>query len=336
MLTNQTPLSATTKLHRDHLGRSYVLVIAKGCWRISTGRFAPAEQQVGLHQQPLRMRLSELELDAAQLKAIETRQDEEIIWLDHDITPPKPAFDVIVAGYITAPANYQSLQIQAGLRIGQHTAGMRAYVPRYWQRILLHHTAKHLTPIVHRVPITYAVADWSQGFSTSPPEGHVAWLPWIEDLQQPSKHGKHSKKPAGLGFWPENAAQRQSFAGTYDDQWQRETSPNLPADFDPRFYNCAHPDAQLPQAPSGGTAIRLAHLSHNPLIDCRFPTLTLSAKATSAAGKVNQPVQLQADTLTIEPDQDRLSVVWRALLPNGTSTNAVRNVQLFRVDGVSL
>ena len=303
---------------------------------MSNGRFAPAEQQVGLLQQPVRMRLGELELDAAQLKAIETRQDEEIIWLDHDITPPKPAFDVIVAGYITAPANYQSLQIQAGLRIGEHTVGMRAYVPRYWQKFLLRHSAEQLTPIVRRVPITYAVADWSQGFGITPTDGHVAWLPWIEDLNQSASHGKYSKKPAGLGFWPENALHRRSFAGTYNDQWQRKTSPDLPADFDPRFYNCAHPDAQLPQAPAGGTVIRLAHLSHNPLIECQFPTLTLSAKTTSASGKVNQPVQLHADTLTIEPDHDRLSVVWRALLPNGPNTNAVRTVHLFKAGGVAI
>lgn len=302
---------------------------------MSTGRFASAEQQVGLQQQPVRMRLGELDLDEAQRKAIETRQDEEVIWQNHDMSPPKPAFDVFVAGYITAPAKYQSCQIEAGLRIGQHTAGMRAYAPRYWQKSFFTHKAKLLAPTVQRVPITYAVADWSQGFSVAPVKDEIAWLPWIEDLSQPSRHSRYSKTPAGLGFWPENTTLRQSYAGTYDDQWQRETSPDLPKDFDTHFYNCAHPDAQLPQAPAGGTAIRLAHLSRNPVVDCSFPTLSLSARATTAAGHVSQPIQLQADTLTIEPDEDRLSVVWRALLPNDTLANAVRNVQLFRTTGMS-
>lgn len=110
MLTNHTPLPALARPFRDHHGQSHILVVAKGSWRLSTGRMASAEQQVGLHQQSVKVRLGDLLLDEAQRHALATRQDEEVVWLDHDLSPPKPAFDVMVAGYITAPSNVSDPQ----------------------------------------------------------------------------------------------------------------------------------------------------------------------------------------------------------------------------------
>ncbi|MET3140087.1 hypothetical protein AAKU61_004471 [Undibacterium sp. GrIS 1.2] len=334
MLTNHTPLPAIARPYRDHKGHSHILVVVKGGWRLSTGRMAAAEQQVGLHEQSVKVLLGDLLLDEAQRKALATRRDEEIVWLDHDLSPPKPAFDVLVAGYITAPPNYTKDYIDASIRIGQHSSGMRAFAPRYWRIGWFSQHAKTIVPAVRRVPITYAVADWSEGFPLNPPgasQGLVAaWLPWIETKHASSRRLKYSKKPAGMGFWPENVWHRQPHAGTYDEVWQRERSPDLPKDFNTRFYNVAHPDLQLPAAPVAGTAIQLKHLSTQANIECCFPSLQLSVQATTAAGNTLPVTRLQADTLIIEPEYDRLSVVWRILLPAGAQQTALRSVRLFK------
>jgi hypothetical protein len=329
-LTNRTPLPAAVRAHRDHLGQPHILVVAKGTWRLSDGRLGAAEQQVGLHEKQICMRLGDFALDSLQKKVIESRQEEQIVWLDYDLSPPKPAFDVIVAGYATAPPNYQEAHIDAGVRIGQHVASLRAHVPRYWEPGLLNDRAKPLTTAVTRVPITYAFADWSLGFPLDPSKDALAWLPWIEAPCASNQRGKRAKAPVGFGIWPENSAHRQPHAGTYDDVWKRERSPDLPKDFDARFYNVAHPDLQLPNAPVGGTAIRLVHLAEKAVIDTHFPTLSLSAQATTAGGQTTSVVTLKPDTLIIEPDHDRMSVVWRVLLSTGAERAALRSVRLFK------
>ncbi|MES2262216.1 MAG: DUF2169 domain-containing protein [Pseudomonadota bacterium] len=333
LLNNQTPLPALLLPYRDHLLRSHVLVIAKGSWRLSTGRLAPAEQQVGLHMQQLSLCLGDLELDPVQEQTLRPRLAEQIVWLDHDLAPPKPAFDVIVAGYVTAPPDHSHPFIEAGVRIGTQVGSMRAHAPRYWHRRWIGYEARSLAPQVRRVPVSYALADWDAGFSikkSDDPADTPACLPWIEALNAPSARRSHARVPAGLGFWPENAAHRSIHTGTYDDAWQKERAPDLPPDFNPRFYNAAHQDLQLAQAPAAGTPIRLVHLAEQAIVDCAFPALALSVQARTASGDTHAPLAMRPDTLVIEPEHDRLSVVWRVLIPAGTQAHSVRTVRLFK------
>ncbi|ATQ74204.1 hypothetical protein CR152_06595 [Massilia violaceinigra] len=333
LLTNQTPLPAIVKPYRDHLGQSHVLVIAKASWRISTDRMAPAEKQVPLHMEPVRLRIGDFELDTAQCEAVRQRLDQQVVWIDHDLMPPKPAFDVIVAGYATAPPKHAEMFIDAGIKIGENTGSIRAHTPRCWQKSWLGYRPRPLSPVVRRVPVSYAFSDWSEGFDIDPGKDGpdvVAYLPWIESLHASAKRRGHARAPAGLGYWPENAAHRRIHAGKYDDEWQKNVSPHLPKSFNPCFFNAAHPDLQLKSAPLPGTAIRLVHLAPQAILDCSFPHLNLSAQGRTAGGEMLVPVSLKPDTLTIEPDEDRFSIVWRALLPAGSAQSAVRTVRLFR------
>lgn len=334
MLTNHTPLAALARPYRDHKGHNHILLVAKGSWRLSSGRMVSAEKQVGLHEQAVRLRIGDLELDAAQRLAIQARQDEQIIWLEHDMSPPKPAFDVIVAGYVTAPAGHDKPYIDASIRIGSQRTGIRAFVPRYWCIGWLGYYVKAIANTVDRVPITYAVVDSAAGFPLDPPGASnglvAAWLPWIEAQRSPSRRLKRAKLPAGLGYWPDSAPHRQQHTGTCDAAWEKKTAPNLPKNFNPRFYNAAHPDLQLSKTPPGGTPIELTHLAKRAVIECRFPTLSLSVLASTAGGQALAAALLQADTLIIEPEFDRLSVVWRILLPAGTQESTLRSLRLFK------
>lgn len=311
ILLNHTPLAAMLLPHRDHKGRDHLLLIAKGCWQIGDGRFAPAERQSALREMPQRLRLGALELEPAQKMALKERQDEEVVWLDDDLSPPKPAFDVLVAGHVTAPDGNPHPYIDAGIRIGAHVAGLRAHPPRRWYSKWFDYHAIPLVASVRRVPLCYALADWRCGFPIDPP----GWLPWIEARDLPARPGKHARQPGGFGYWPGGTAHRDRHAGTHDKAWRRDAMPDRPRDFDPRFYNTAHPDAQLPDPPAAGTPIRLVHLAEQPVIDCRFPSLELLARVGRPDGRSAAPLALRADTLILEPGQDRLSVMWRILLP---------------------
>jgi hypothetical protein len=330
-INNQTPLAASLQPHRDVAGRPHVLVVAKATWSLHTHRLAPAEQQLGLCVQPQRRRLGELDLDDAQRRALGERESEDIVWLDHDLSPPKPAFDVIVAGYATAPPHHSAAYFDAGIRIGKDTRVLRALAPRVWDRGLLGYAARALGPSVRRVPLSYAVADWSSGFAvmTSQADGHA--LPWLESLESPGQRTRHADRPVGFGHWPENAPHRQPHGGTYDDAWQDQRAPRLPLDFNPRFYNVAHPELQLAQAPAAGTPIGLAHLATQPAINTHMPDLQLAVQATTAAGATQKVLSLRSDTLVIEPDFMRMSQVWRAALPTSEGSDALRSIRLFKV-----
>jgi hypothetical protein len=329
VILNQTPLSARLEPYRDLTGRPHVLVIAKATWRLDTGRLMPAEQQVALNLQPLRKPLGELALDEIQLRAIGDRKHLDIVWLDHDLSPPKPAFDVLIAGHVTAPPNHSGPSVRAEVRIGRHKATVEAHVPRYWKSGLLGYSSAPLAENARRIPITYAVADWSAGFPLERGNDKIQLLPWLKQPGASSSRTRHASHPAGFGFWPENAAHRHCHAGTYDDRWRRERMPDLPQDFDARFYNTAHPDLQLPNAPSPDTAIRLVHLAAVPVLSTRMPDLPLAVQTTTASGSVQPAVAMKPDTLIIEPDQNRMSVVFRALLPTADGADAPRSIRLF-------
>lgn len=337
-LDNQTPLPALLKAQADAEGKPHALLVAKCTWRLDNGRMAGAEQQIGLRQEPLRLPLGELALCDAQRQALAQRLGEEVIWLDHDVSPPKPLFDVVLAGYATRRAKAEDkgkppASFEAGLRIGNHVAGICVHPPRYWKRGLLGYSETPLVAFVERVPLCYALADCEGGFALEAPEDQSVWLPWIEAIKQPSQRRKYGKAAAGLSYWPESAPHRLRHMGTYDDAWQDERAPALPKDFNPRFYNVAHPALQLDEAPAPGTDIRLANLGEAPVIDSRMPALRLAAQGTTAGGQSLAAIDLRPDTLLIEPEHNRLSMIWRAMLPNPSGRDALRTVRLFRPEG---
>lgn len=332
-LVNQTPLPAHLTPLEGAAGRAGWLLLAKCSWRLDSGRLVPAEDQSPLHLLPVRRRLGDLDLDDVQLEALGERANEDVIWIDHEIVPPKPAFDVLVAGYITAPAGHAAPHVDAGLRIGQHRIAIRGHAPRRWRAGLMGLTGTHaeyLVATVRRVPLTCAVADWEGGIATEPGAEPIAELPWIEDPALPSRHGKAGQHPVGFGPWPTSAAHRRRYAGTYDEAWKQRRCPKLPLDLDARFFNVAHPDLQLAHAPEPGCEIGLANLGAEPVVRTAMPALALAARCVNGSGDTSAPQALVADTLTIEPDHNRMSLTWRAFFTDLKGADGLRSVTLFK------
>jgi hypothetical protein len=334
-MINQTPLPAQLHPYTDTAGQRLTLVITKATWDIDSGRLAPPEKQIGIFNQPQHHFLGDFDLDPAQRAALGKREQEKAIWLDHDLAPPKPQFDLMVAGYITPPEGHRGLKIKAAIQVGSRQTQVEAHVPRYWLSSLARHTVEPVGKHLHRTPISYAFADWSGGFSLAAEPNHPQQLPWLQRPGVAPRRNHYDKHPAGFGFWPENASHRQCHSGTYDEVWAQERKPGLPKDFDERFFNAAHPDLQWPQAPLPGTQIRLLHLAETPELSLAMPALDLAAQATTADGTLLPPVKLKPDTLTIEPDQQRMSLVQRTALFEGQGSQALSSIRLYRPRGVT-
>lgn len=330
-VSNRTPLPALVQPCLDAQGRPRQLLLAKATWRLTTGHLAAAGQQQPIALQPQLVRLGDLDLDEPQRLALAERAGEEIVWIDHDLAPPKPRFDLLLAGYVTAPPQHVESCITATLSIDGHTHALRACVPRRRQRGPRSEEVLLLAPQVQRVPVSHAVAAGPTsllGMALQDSPGQARLLPWLLHAEADPRTDDGSGVPVGWGPWPPGAGHRSRLAGDFDPTWQRERMPALPDDFDPRFHNIAHPDLQLPAPPAPGTPIRLVHLAAKPVLDLRMPGLDLRAQAARAGGW--ETVPLQPDTLLIEPDEDRLSMVWRALLgPAAPGTDAVLGIRLF-------
>jgi hypothetical protein len=323
-LFNQTPLSALAEARPDSQGRPALLLIAKGVWRLDTSQLVSAEQQIALRSEPLVCPIGELALDPVQQRILQDQLEQEIVWLDHEVSPPKGQFEIIIAANIREPHGQPVAHIDASVTVGEQIRMIRAHAPRYWH-------GSHIAQAgagVRSVPMCHSFAHWPDSVLaqlTAPDLPNLPafvrqnatwpdWLPWLEDPQQPILSREQGWHPWSFNAWPETAPHRLPFAGTFDEAWQQQRSPNLPHDFDARFYNIGHPALQMAQAPRAGCPIRLNNIGPQPTQTLHYPALNLQADYSGMDG-VQQHTALQADTLLIEPEHNRFSLIWRAHVP---------------------
>ncbi len=140
-------------------------------------------------------------------------------------------------------------------------------------------------------------------------------LPNLEALDTPVTRPDGEYAPVALSAVARNWLPRRRLAGTYDEHWQKEIFPFLPADFDERYFQCAPPDQQI-DYPRGGEQVVLINLmKKREEVHFKLPKLTnLPIKILAADYQVHTP-PIVADTLYFEPDEERFSVVWRTSVP---------------------
>ena len=119
--------------------------------------------------------------------------------------------------------------------------------------------------------------------------------------------------PEGFGIVTKAWRQRLKLAGTYGAAWREKRWPHLPDDFDPEFWNGAHPDMRIP-FPEGGETITLANLTPDGTLTISLPDLEPVVHVRREGGRI-EPDHLKIDTLIIEPDASKVHLVWRIALP---------------------
>lgn len=116
--------------------------------------------------------------------------------------------------------------------------------------------------------------------------------------------------PQGYGPVCRTWQPRLGLAGTYDEKWQAGRWPNLPDDFNFGYWNCAHPDLQIPFL-KGDEVIHLKHLTPDGYLKIRLPGQIPFILVRHKNGEINE-AKSNLDTVFIEPDKRRVSLVWRA------------------------
>ena len=253
---------------------------------------------------------------------------------ESDYAPMKPRCDVILNGSAYAPGGNPTRRVAVSLGLGPVRKQFDVVGNRFWQSDLLGlmmTQAQHFTVM----PISYDNAFGGVDDLNPDPEKHDAYLsnPVGKGFYPISKANKIDGKPAptteesgnpitsptgsyrSMSFGPVGRAwhPRPKYAGTYDQDWIDNIFPFLPSDFDDRYYQCA-PEEQQTGYLRGGEELELINLTPEGYVRFKLPTVEVPVTFYL---KNHDETEIAAvcDTLVIEPDLKRFTMLWRASLP---------------------
>jgi hypothetical protein len=257
----------------------------------------------------------------------------------------KPATDVALVGNAWAPEGQAVTEMYVYLLVAEKQKALQVFGDRYWRngRITAPEPFQTMPLIYERA---YGGAHTVQGedgqknilleernpvglgFRGERNEQELEGLPLpnIEDPEHLIQTPEDKPRPAGFGFLGPTWQPRREFAGTYDERWQKTRAPYLPDDFDPRFFTCAHPDLVFDRYLQGGEPVKIRNASVEGEMDFYIPACKFSNRVT-IANRVEEP-PLNLETVLIEPDDKRLSLVWRAALPCDKETLKVQELEI--------
>jgi hypothetical protein len=325
--SNQTPFKGSIFLLQDPDGIDCVLTAVKGTFTMGE-RIAPADEQ-----QPLTVEQN-FHGDPAQ-SSIKTPSDVSFL---------KPGTDVLLMGQAHAPGGRPTTWMDVGLAVGPVRKVVRVFGDRTWQSNGATYSISEPEPFETmpliwerafggvdrtRQPAQAEVRNPSgTGFRSSDVEASVAGvrLPNLEDPARPIT--AWNQRPAPTCFAPICAhwEPRRSYAGTYDEAWQARRAPYLPKDFDLRFLQLAPPGLVVPGYLKGGEPGELHGVTRSGLVRFRLPAVNL--KVTYHLDGVAQERPTHLDTVMIEPEQARLTLVWRAVLSCDKKALRVKEVEV--------
>ncbi len=172
------------------------------------------------------------------------------------------------------------------------------------------------------------------------PRIHASGAPVTADHFWRAANGAPLPAPVGMGTVGRGWLPRRKLAGTFDEKatYGKDDVPSLPIDFNFAWYNCAPRDQQCPYL-SGEETFALLNLCSrdhpsgsidakgNTVLRFALPRQRLFLMAVDGDNKLLTTC-LVIDTVTIEPDENRVDLVWRALLPTDADLRQARLMQI--------
>lgn len=308
-LKNTTPFAAKLALFPNQSGTDTLYIIVKATFNIGNNWTLADEQN--------------------------PPQDEDVYWSDDpqnssiknasDIHIGKPSTDIIMTGNAQAPAGKNVSQMDIHLSVGHVEKTIRVFGDRQW----INGEITRAKPF-SSMPLIYEKAfggihQQDGDFITAETRNPVGCgfigkrkakelnglpLPNLEDPLQLLQKPGDIVTPAGYSFISPNWQPRLSFAGTYDDKWQKTRAPYLPDDFNIKFFNMAHNDLIYPGYLQGGEPVYITNMHQGGNLQFNLPRVNVVSQV-SIQNKKEKPV-LKLETLHLEPNCLQLSMVWKA------------------------
>ena len=279
-----------------------------------------------------------------------------------DLTPEKPGTDITFLGNAHAPGGQPSTSWPVSLRVGHLEKKLRVYGERFWKpvvrdawagftareprRVLKDWKLSEATPL-DVVPVTWSKAYGGVVPGTGDPETEAPAdveahnplgcgivnldmgassvpvpAPQVTADDNEQLDWRNPAQPQGFGPISPWWRFRQGYSGTYDEYWLKERHPLLPADFDARFWQCAHPDLIAMPYLRGDESYQLENLHGNlPKAMGQLPGLTFGVHCRREDAGDWHVLKLDGVHFDWRSD-DRVLLTWRARFPLSEAADA--------------
>ena len=253
---------------------------------------------------------------------------------ESDMAPFKPCTDIALSAMACAPAGRPVTELDVAVQVGPVAKRLKVYGRRLWNHkgvLSRRHVITAAEPFLQcSIRYNEAFGGMDQdsgefcernlagkGFYTTRRRTRLLGrpLPRIEDPARLIRSPRDRPPPAGFGFCHRGWQPRAGYAGTFDACWQAGRSPLLPADFDFRYYNGAHPDLQAPGFLRGDEPVELTHLTPESRVQFNLPGVMPVCRVRRRGGEDEERAALNLDTVFIEPDKGTFCLVWRGRAP---------------------
>ena len=237
----------------------------------------------------------------------------------NDLVPVKPRVDVIVTGHAYAPGDVPVRSLRTRLAIGAVDKSIEVTADRYFDR----NGALVEGPPFARLPLVYELAAGGPG-TWNPAGIAVGSLDGRGRLALPNLVPPGAAVPTpdapfvppiGYGPLPADWPSRVEKLGRRSPRdlpadWH---GAPLPDDFPRDYFNAAPDDQQLDALPEDLTMTLENLIPGHPLLTCWLPAICPTILCEAALG--TSSVVPSIDTVHIDTDAVRCSVVWRGHLP---------------------
>ena len=254
-----------------------------------------------------------------------------------DYAPIKPRCDILLLGSAHAPRGRPATHVDVGLRVGSWHKSFSAVGPRHWDCGIATIRATPAQPFITQ-PIGYDFAFGGVDVRHEDPAKHAAFmanpvgrgfhhhlhrewvdgqpLPLTEDAGHPVSAPDGDYRPLAFGPLGRGWSPRAALGGTYDDEWRTNHFPFLPPDFDPRYFQAAPGDQQVPldTFQQGHVEVALWNLTPEGATRFTIPHLQAPVHVFPKRGG-REDLLASLDTVVIEPDLRRFTLTWRVARP---------------------
>ena len=331
---NPTSFPATILAMPDPEGIESVLGILKATFTVGKD-VRPAEEQVPIITRDV----------------YHGAPDQSSIKTPGDLMGMKPGTDVLLLGHAYPAKGKFAVQADVSLAVGPVRKVIRVFGDRVWESGVFGTRMSSPKPF-QAMPLVWersfgggdpsatehkqqAVDERNpvgRGFR-SPTRKDIDGLP-LPNLEDPEALiGSLKDRPAPVAFAPvcPHWQPRRSYAGTYDEQWQKKRSPFLPKDFDPRFFQLAPRYLVVPGYLKGGEPVEVRNAT--PAGQLRFEIPRTRVEMTYRIDGDNHVQHGNLDTVLLEPDLSRVTLLWRSMVQCDKRTLRVREVEFGVTDG---
>jgi len=323
-LNNSTPFAASMALFPNEQGVDTLYLIVKASFKIGS-QWTLTEEQ------------------SPPLEADEYwgEPNESSIKYASDFHIGKPASDIIMIGNACSPNAEPVKQLDVNLEVGKVNKTIRVFGDRVWKDGRITSAKPFQTmPLVYEKAFGGShIIDENEhlleeknpvgsGFSgkRSVSEMNDIPLPNLEDPKMLIQQYTDLPEPACFAVSSPTWKPRVEYVGTYDEEWQTQRAPYLPDDFDKRFFNMAHSNLIYPGYLKGSEQVRISNMHAAGDMQFNLPQVKLFSQVEINNQHENPAFNLE--TLLLEPNQLKLSMVWRAALPCDKQALKIKDITI--------